>query len=130
MPRYVCVNTQCPTKIFSAGLSCAYDGSKVTDRVTRYILQRLAIDRMSLSAIAKTIGSGWDLCCQLALDKAHELVYEDPNHFTGVRVIGVDEHTWSHNRHKHDAGFVTIIIEMTSHYDQDSDIKNRPPARL
>lgn len=47
-----------------------------------------------------------------------------------MRVIGVDEHKWSHNRRKLGDGFVTIIVDMTSHYDQDSDLKNRPPARL
>ncbi len=40
LPRYLCVTPECATKIFSAGLDCAYDGSKVTDRVTRFILQR------------------------------------------------------------------------------------------
>ncbi len=85
---------------------------------------------MSIAATAKAIGIGWDLCCQLALAKARECVYEDPNHFQGVRVIGVDEHKWSHNRRKHGDGFVTIIVDMTDHYDQAQNKDNRPPARL
>ncbi len=85
---------------------------------------------MSIAATAKAIGIGWDLCCQLALAKTRECVYEDPNHFQGVRVIGVDEHKWSHNRRKHGDGFVTIIVDMTDHYDQAHDKDNRPPARL
>ena len=128
LPRYRCENPHCPTSIFSAGLDCAADGSKVTDRVTRFILQRLAIDRMSIAATAKALGIGWDLCCRLALDACRELVYNDPDHLTGVSIIGVDEHKWSHNRHKHGDGFVTIIVDMTDHYKHDGD--NRLPARL
>lgn len=52
---------------------------------------------MSVRAVAKALHIGWDLCCHLALDQAHELVYHDPDHLAGVRVIGVDEHKWSHN---------------------------------
>lgn len=50
-----------------------------------------------MRAVAKALRIGWDLCCQLALDQAHELIYHDPDHLAGVRVIGVDEHKWSHN---------------------------------
>ena len=97
LPRYLCVNQGCQRRIFQAGLDCAFDGEKTTGRVTRWILQRLAIDRMSVRAVAKALHIGWDLCCQLALDQAHELIYHDPDHLAGVRVIGVDEHKWSHN---------------------------------
>ncbi|MBG9329744.1 ISL3 family transposase, partial [Corynebacterium belfantii] len=39
----------CKRKIFQESLTCADDGAKLTYRVTRWILQRLAIDRMSVS---------------------------------------------------------------------------------
>lgn len=112
LPRYLCVNQACPRRIFQAGLDCAFDGEKTTGRVTRWILQRLAIDRMSVRAVAKALHIGWDLCCQLALDQANELIYHDPDHLAGVRVIGVDEHKWSHNRTAHGDGFVTVIVDM------------------
>lgn len=125
LPRYRCTNPTCKQKYFQAELSCADHGKKVTHRVTRWILQRLAIDRMSVHATAKALGLGWDLTCQLALDMCRELVYNDPHHLDGVYVIGVDEHKWSHNRAKHGDGFVTVIVDMTGHrYD------SRCPARL
>ena len=56
VPRYLCSNDSCAQQIFRASLSCADDRSKVTHRVVRWILQRLAIDRMSVAATAKALG--------------------------------------------------------------------------
>ncbi|SPJ40114.1 hypothetical protein CHUV2995_02920 [Corynebacterium diphtheriae subsp. lausannense] len=61
VPRFRCTAASCKRKIFQESLTCADDGAKLTYRVTRWILQRLAIDRMSVSATAKTLGVGWDL---------------------------------------------------------------------
>ena len=58
VPRFTCTNQQCPRKIFQASLNCANDGAKLTHRVTGWILQRLAIDRMSVAATAKALGVG------------------------------------------------------------------------
>lgn len=129
LPRYRCTNDCCDQKYFQAGLACACDHTKVTDRVTRWILQRLAIDRMSISATAKSLDIGWDLTCQLALEMCHELIYNDPQHLAGVSVIGVDEHKWSHNRRTHGDGYVTIIVDMTGHNPQESTA-DKAPARL
>ena len=60
VPRFLCTEPFCSRKIFQASLACADDGSKLTHRVTRWILQRLAIDRMSVSATAKALGIGWE----------------------------------------------------------------------
>lgn len=127
IPRYRCTSLSCRQKYFRAGLSCAADGSKVTYRVTRWILQRLAIDRMSVAATAKALGLGWDLTCALALDMCREMIYNDPDHLAGVKIIGVDEHKWSHNRKRHGDGFVTVIVDMTDHASTPG---NPSPARL
>lgn len=125
LPRFHCRVLGCKQKYFQAGLSCADSNKKVTHRVTRWILQRLAIDRMSIKSTAEALGLGWDLVCQLALDMCRELVYNDPDHLAGVRIIGVDEHKWSHNRRAHGDGFVTVIVDMTDHNHNPQH-----PARL
>ncbi|MGO3876949.1 MAG: ISL3 family transposase [Corynebacterium sp.] len=125
LPRDRCTTPNCRVKYYQSQLACAVPGKKVTHRVTRWILQRLAIDRMSISATAKAHGIGWDLTCQLALDMCRELIYNDPTHLDGVHVIGVDEHKWSHNRAKHGAGYVTVIVDMTSRHRDSAS-----PARL
>src|SRR5699024_5478464 len=56
------------------------------------LLQRLAIDKMSVSAVAKSLGVGWDLTNGLALSAVSDLVYDQPGHLADVRYLGVDEH--------------------------------------
>ena len=98
VPRFLCTAASWKTKVFPASLACADDGSKLTYQVTRWIWQRLAIKRMSVSATATALGVGWDLVKQVALDACRQLVYGDPCHLGGVRVLGVDEHVWKHTR--------------------------------
>ncbi len=48
--------------------------------MTRWILQRLAIDLMSVSATAKAFGIGRELINTVAVTAARNLVYADPIH--------------------------------------------------
>jgi hypothetical protein len=64
--------------------------------VTRWILQRMAIDGMSVKACARALGIGWDKTNQLALTACRHLAYGDPTRLDRVRVLGVDEHKWKH----------------------------------
>ena len=80
VPRFTCTNDQCHRRIFQTHLSCADAGAKVTHRVTRWILQRLAVDRMSVSATAKALGVGWELVNTVAAHAAKNMVYADPDH--------------------------------------------------
>lgn len=125
VPRFLCTATSCPRKIFQASLNCADDGSKLTHRVTRWILQRLAVDRMSVSATATALGVGWELVNQVALDACRQLVYDDASHLDGVRILGVDEHVWKHTRKPgQPSNLVTILVDLTPLVD------GRGPARL
>jgi transposase len=125
VPRFTCTNQPCPRKIFQAPLSCADDGAKLTHRVTRWILQRLAVDRMSVSATAKALGVGWELVNQIAGDACRQLVYDNPSHLDGVRILGVDEHVWKHIRKPGDpSNLVTILVDLTPLVD------GHGPARL
>ena len=98
VPRFTCTDTTCDRKIFQTSLTCADDGAKLTHRVTRWILQRLAVDCMSVSATAKALGVGWELVNQVAVHACRKLVYDNPSHLDGVRILGVDEHVWKHTR--------------------------------
>ena len=125
VPRFTCTNQQCRRKIFQASLNCANDGAKLTHRVTGWILQRLAIDRMSVAATAKALGVGWELVNQVAVDACRQLVYDNPAHLDGVRILGVDEHVWKHTRKPgQPSNLVTILVDLTPLAD------GRGPARL
>ena len=85
VPRFTCTNPTYARKIFQTSLTCADDGAKLTHRVTRWILQRLAVDRMSVAATAKALGVGWELVNKVAVTATRDLVYADPSHLAGVR---------------------------------------------
>ena len=125
VPRFTCANPACGRKIFQASLACADDGAKLTRRVTRWILQRLAVDRMSVAATAKALGVGWQLVNSVAVAAARNLVYADPAHLAGVRILGVDEHVWKHTRRPGEpSSMVTVLVDLTPLVDGTG------PARL
>src|SRR5699024_5468366 len=68
LPRYRCPGRECGCRIFQQVLDCAASGAKTTRRATKWILQRLAIDKMSVKAVAAALGLGWDLVNSLALE--------------------------------------------------------------
>ncbi|MBG9328913.1 hypothetical protein I4J35_08745 [Corynebacterium belfantii] len=35
----------------------------------------------------------------MALAAVRDVIYNDKHYLNGVKIIGVDEHHWSHNRH-------------------------------
>ena len=79
---------------------------------------------MSVKAVAAALGLGWDLVNSLALEATRSLVYDDPAHLAGVRVLGVDEHCWSHVRGPGREVFATVLVDLTPVIDQSG------PARL
>lgn len=114
VPRFTCANTVCARRIFQQRMpALAAERAKTTRRCTRWILQRLALDRASVSSVAKALGLGWDLVNDLALSAAWTMVYDQPGHLDRVRVLGVDEHKWKHVRGDGSAAFVTVLVDLT-----------------
>ena len=125
VPRFICENTACQVRIFQQRTPMlAEPRAKTTRRCTRWILQRLALDRTSVAAVAKALGLGWDLVNDLAISKIRTLVYDEPGHLDGVRVLGVDEHKWKHVRGDGSSSFVTVLVDLTPAVDGTG------PARL
>ena len=114
VPRFSCENTACETRIFQQRMpALAQPRAKTTRCCSRWILQRLAIDRTSVSAVAKALSLGWDLVNDLALSKIRTMVYDQPGHFDGVRVRGVDEHKGKPVRCDGSSSFVTVLVDLT-----------------
>jgi transposase len=112
VPRYRCGSSQCPREVFAHNTSrLARPGWSTTRRCARYILRRLMIDRMTIAAVARELGLSWDTVNTIAMDATQMIVAADTTRLDGVRVIGVDEHRWSHTGHTD--GFVTVIIDLT-----------------
>lgn len=71
------------------------------------------IDRAAVAAVARELGLSWDTVNTIAMDATQVIVAADTGRLDGVRVIGVDEHRWSHTRRPGQDGFVTVIIDLT-----------------
>ncbi|GAA4817295.1 ISL3 family transposase [Tomitella cavernea] len=124
VPRFVCLTSGCPRSIFRADITgIAAPRSVVTTRTERWILQRIAIDKMSVAAVAANLGIAWKTVNQIAVGAARNMVY-DGGHLDGVRHLGVDEHKWKHVRGQGDSSWVTVLIDLTPVVDGTG------PARL
>ncbi len=125
LPRFSCGNDDCAVTIFRQRIEgVAAPKASTTRRCARWILQRLAIDKMSVSAVAKTLGVNWDTVNTVAAELTRELVFNSAGHLDGVRYLGVDEHKWKHRRGQGEADFVTVIVDLTPVIDGTG------PARL
>ena len=114
VPRYRCVNTACEREVFAHNTSrLARPGWSTTRRCARYICHRLMIDRTTVAAVARELGLSWDTVNTIAMDATQMIVAADTSRLDGVRVIGVDEHRWSHARRPGEDGYVTVIIDLT-----------------
>lgn len=114
VPRYRCTAADCDREVFAHNTSdLARPGWSTTRRCARYILRRLMIDRLTVSAVARELGLSWDTVNTIAMEATQAIVAADTTRLDGVRVIGVDEHRWSHTRHSDGDGFVTVIIDLT-----------------
>jgi transposase len=114
VPRYRCVNTACEREVFAHNTSrLARPGWSTTRWCARYILRRLMIDRATVAAVARELGLSWDTVNTIAMDATAAIVAADTDRLDGVRVIGVDEHRWSHTRRPGEDGYVTVIIDLT-----------------
>ena len=90
----------CRREVFAHNTSrLARPGWSTTRRCARYILRRLMIDRVTVAAVARELGLSWDTVNTIAMDATQMIVAADTTRLDGVRVIGVDEHRWSHTRH-------------------------------
>jgi transposase len=115
VPRYRCVNDRCDREVFVHNTDrLARRGGTTTHRCARYILRRLMIDRMTVAAVARELGLSWDTVNTIAVEATQTIVATDTTRLDEVRVIGVDEHRWSHTRGRRtDNGFVTVITDLT-----------------
>jgi hypothetical protein len=114
VPRYRCTATGCEREVFAHNTSAlARPGWSTTRRYARYILRRLMIDRATVAAVARELGLSWDTVNTIAMDATRMIIAADTGRLDGVRVIGVDEHRWSHTRRPGDDGYVTVIIDLT-----------------
>jgi transposase len=126
LPRYRCDHDGCPREVFARDSSrLARPGATTTRRCAGFVLRRLAIDKATVSAVARELGRSWDTVNSIAVEATGQLLLSaGPARLEGVRVIGVDEHRWAHVRSAEADGFVTVITDLTA------VVAGQGPARL
>lgn len=129
VPRYECRHDGCARAVFAHDTSrLARPGASTTRRCASYILRRLAIDKATVSAVARELGRSWDTVNDIAVEATQALLLSaGPARLEGVEVIGVDEHKWSHvlgRDSEAGGGFVTVITDLTA------VVAGHGPARL
>lgn len=124
VPRYRCESTACDQSIFRADIDdIVAPRTQVTRRTTAWMLRRMIVDKMSVTAVAAAVGLGWDTVNTIALSAARNLAAA-PERLDRVRILGVDEHKWKHVRGQGDPSFVTVLVDLTPVVDGTG------PARL
>ena len=107
--RYRCPNCR---SVWRQDTSAAAEPRAVLSRhAALWALKGVVIDRLSVARIAAGLAVAWNTANDAILATGQELLINDPTRFDGVRVIGVDEHVWSHTRRG--SKYVTVIIDLT-----------------
>ena len=96
--------------------------ARLTRSAVEWGLRALALECMSVSRVARTLGISWHTANNAILASAQATLLDDPHRFDGVEVLGVDEHVWRHTRRGD--RYVTVIIDLTPVRDRSG------PARL
>ena len=96
--------------------------AKLSRRGLRWALEAIVCQHLTVSRVAEGLGVSWGTANAAVLDEGRRVLIDDPARFDGVRVVGVDEHSWRHTRRGDK--FVTVIIDLTGVRDGTG------PARL
>ena len=107
--RYRCPD--CCTVWRQDTTAAAASRTKLSRNAVFWALKSVVIDRMSIARVAENLGTAWHTVNDAVLEAGSELLINDPARFEGVRVLGVDEHVWSHTRGGNK--YVTVIIDLT-----------------
>lgn len=77
---------------------------------------------LTVARVAEGLDVSWTTANKAVLAEGRRVLIDDPDRFTGVKIIGVDEHVWRHTRHGDK--YVTVIIDLTPIRDKTG------PSRL
>jgi transposase len=87
--------------------------AKVSRGALAWALEGIVVNFMSMARVAAGLGVSWHTANDAVLAEGQRRLISDPTRFTGVNVIGVDEHKWSHTWGDQHEQFVTVIIDLT-----------------
>ena len=122
--RWICREHTCQIVTFiEQNHSVCVPRARLGVRAIRWVIRQLCFEGATISGLARQLATMWNTvwshikpCLQAASD--------DPTRFTGVQVLGVDEHVWHHqDRRRRGPRELTGIVDLTRGEDH-------PTARL
>ena len=90
----------------------APERQKISRTGLAWALNGLVCQHLSVSRIAEGLGVTWNTANDAVLAEGQRLLIDDPARFSGVKVLGVDEHVWRHTRTGDK--YVTVIVDLTA----------------
>jgi transposase len=91
----------------------AEPGAKLSRGGLWWALEGIVVNFMSVARVAAGLGVSWHTANDAVLAEGYRRLIGDPGRFDGVKVIGVDEHKWSHTWGESHEQFVTVILDLT-----------------
>ena len=122
--RWICRETACRIVTFiEQNHSVCAPRARLGVRAICWAIRQLRFEGATIAGLARQLATTWNTvwshikpCLQAASD--------DPTRFTGVQVLGVDEHVWHHqDRRRRGPRELTGIVDLTRG-------KDHPTARL
>ena len=112
--RWICREHACQIATFiEQNHSVCAPRARLGVRAIRWAIRQLRFEGATILGLARQLGTTWNTvwshikpCLQAASD--------DPARFTGIRVLGVDEHVWHHQDRRHRGPReLTGIVDLT-----------------
>ena len=70
--------------------------AKLSRRAIRWALEGIVCQHLTVARVAEALGVSWDTANNAVLDEGKRVLISDPGRFSGVKVLGVDEHCVRH----------------------------------
>lgn len=122
--RWICRERTCQTATFlEHGEKVCAPRASLGTRAIRWAIQQLRFAGATISGLAHQLGTRRNTV-RSHIKPCLQATSDDPTRFTGVRVLGVNEHVWHHqDRRRRGIRGLTGIVELTRGEDH-------PTARL
>lgn len=87
--------------------------AKLSPRGLRSALEGIVCQHLTGAQIADGLGVTWNTANKAVLAEGRRVLIDDLHCYSGVQVIGVDEHGWRHTPATGDK-YVTVIVALTT----------------
>ena len=107
--RWICRDTDCPSKSFSETSELVEDS--LTRRAAAEICRKVGQDGSAVARVALEFGVGWE-CAMNCVRRHGEPLVDDPARLDDVAALGIDEHKMLSANGEHHTEYVTCFVDV------------------